>query len=100
MFSAGTGPKRALSTAPATGLSEASHQPPGSRHATRLTSRKPGRCGCQASTTWPGRIRRVRHASSQSPGRSAGVMDSSATATRRTGQRFGRAPTFTSALDE
>ena len=68
--------------------------------ATRLTSRNPGRCGCQASTTWPGRTRRVRHASSQSPGRSAGVMDSSATATRRTGQRFGRARTFTSALDE
>jgi hypothetical protein len=53
-----------------------------------------------ASTTWPGRTRRVRQASSQSPGRNAGTIEFSATATRMIGQHLGRARTFTSTLAE
>ncbi len=88
---------------PRPGCPRPATSPPGlpfSHQATRLTSRKPGRCGCHASTTWPGRTRRVRQASSQSPGRSAGTIECSATATRMTGQRFGRARTFTSTRAE
>lgn len=56
----GTGPKRRLSTAPAPGLSDSSHQPPSTRRAARLTRSISGRPGWRASTIWPGRIRRVR----------------------------------------
>ena len=37
MSGIGTGPKRRLSTAPASGLSDSSHQPPSARRAARLT---------------------------------------------------------------
>src|SRR5512135_1867576 len=87
-----TAPNRALSTAPAAGLSEASHQPPSTRPAARLTSSISGRSGCRASTIWPGRIRRVRRVSSQSPGWRAGSMERSATWTRRIGQCNGIPP--------
>jgi hypothetical protein len=99
-FSSGTGPKWLLSTAPAAGLSDSSHQPPpaspspSTRRTARLISRKSARAGCQASTTWPGRIRRVRHAMSQSPGRNAGSMECSATSTRNNGQCLGYRCTF------
>src|SRR2546421_8085922 len=86
MSGTGTAPNRALSTAPAAGLSEASHQPPSTRPAARLTSSMSGRSGCRASTIWPGRIRRVRRASSQSPGWRAGSMERSVTLTRQMGQ--------------
>ena len=86
MSAPGTGPKRRLSTAPASGLSDSSHQPPSTRRAARLTMSISGRPGCRASTIWPGRIRRVRRTSSQSPGRRAGSMDRSATLTLVIGQ--------------
>jgi nickel superoxide dismutase len=94
MDSGGTGPNRRLSTAPAAGLSDSSHQPPGSRRPARLTSSMPGRAGCRATTIRPGLTRggrpdlMARRTSSQSPGRSAGSMDRSATATRQIGQRM------------
>src|SRR5215470_7893391 len=86
MRGSGTAPKRRLSTAPASGLSDSSHQPPSARRAARLTRSMSGCSGCRAITTWPGRIRRVRRTSSQSPGRRAGSMERSATLTLQTGQ--------------
>src|SRR2546430_496829 len=58
MSDPGTAPNRRLSTAPAAGLSDSSHQPPPAWRAARFTSSISGRSGCRAITTWPGRIRR------------------------------------------
>jgi hypothetical protein len=45
MSGTGTAPKRRLSTAPAAGLSDASHQPSSVRRAARLTMSMPGFAG-------------------------------------------------------
>jgi len=86
MSGPGTAPNLRLSTAPASGLSDSSHQPPSARRAARLTRSISGRSGCRATTTWPGRIRRVRRISRQSPGSKAGSMDRSVTLARQMGQ--------------
>jgi hypothetical protein len=86
MSDPGTAPNLRLSTAPAAGLSDSSHQPPPARRAARLTRSISGRPGCRATTTCPGRIRRVRRISRQSPGRRAGSMDRSVTLARQMGQ--------------
>ncbi len=87
MSGPGTAPNRQLSTAPAAAwLSDSSHQPPSARRAARLTMSISGCSGCRATTTWPGRIRRVRRISRQSPGRRAGSMDRSVTLARQMGQ--------------
>src|SRR5579862_7760183 len=81
MRASGTAPKRRLSIAAASWLSDSSHQPSGVRRAARLTRRRSGCPGCLARTIWPGRILCVRRTSSQSPGRRAGSMERSATLT-------------------
>jgi len=86
MSDPGTAPNRRLSTAPAAGLSDSSHQPPPAWRAARFTSSISGRSGLPGDHDLAGADPAVRRISRQSPGRRAGSMDRSVTLARQMGQ--------------